>query len=115
MLSKLTTQMVRAWRAELLGCGVSGTMAAKAYRLLRAILMTAVDEDRILAANPCRVKGAGSEIERPVLTVGQVFELPNASAGDRSAIFTSAPTDTSWVPGRERDDACPSGTILLAG
>jgi integrase len=52
-------------------------MAAKAYRLLRAILMTAVDEDKILPANPCRVKGAGSEQapERPVLTVAQVFTL----------------------------------------
>jgi integrase len=52
-------------------------MAAKAYRLLRAILMTAVDEDKILPANPCRVKGAGSEQapERPVLTVAQVFIL----------------------------------------
>jgi integrase len=77
VLSRLTTQMIRAWRANLLDHGVSATMAAKAYRLLRAILMTAVDEDRILPANPCRVKGAGSEqaAERPVLTIAQVFEL----------------------------------------
>jgi len=77
VLSRLTTQMIRAWRAKLLDHGVSATMAAKAYRLLRAILMTAVDEDRILPANPCWVKGAGSEQapERPVLSVGQVFEL----------------------------------------
>ena len=52
-------------------------MAAKAYRLLRAVLTTAVDEDKILARNPCRVRGAGDEQigERPVLTVAQVFEL----------------------------------------
>jgi integrase len=39
--------------------------------------MTAVDEDRIMLRNPCRVKGAGSEqaAERPVLTVAQVFDL----------------------------------------
>jgi len=52
-------------------------MAAKAYRLLRSILATAVEEDKILARNPCRVRGAGTERapERPVLTVAQVFEL----------------------------------------
>ena len=51
--------------------------AAKAYRFLRAVLMTAVEEDKILARNPCRVRGAGGEdaSERPVLTVAQVFEL----------------------------------------
>ena len=52
-------------------------MAAKAYRLLRAVLDTAVEEDKILPRNPCRVRGAGEEhaAERPVLTVAQVFEL----------------------------------------
>ncbi|MUN38198.1 tyrosine-type recombinase/integrase [Actinomadura litoris] len=76
-LGKLSTAMIREWRATLLGSGVSTTMAAKAYRLLRAILMTAVEEDKILLRNPCRVRGAGTEEapERPVLTVAQVFEL----------------------------------------
>ena len=39
--------------------------------------MTAADEDKILARNPCRIRGAGDEdaAERPVLTVTQVFEL----------------------------------------
>ena len=52
-------------------------MAAKAYRLLRAVLMTAVDEDNILPRNPCRIRGAGDETtaDRPVLTVAEVFEL----------------------------------------
>ena len=36
VLSRLTTPMIRAWRAELLVNGVSPTMAAKADRLLRA-------------------------------------------------------------------------------
>jgi hypothetical protein len=61
---------VRAWRAGLIEQGVSVTMVAKAYRLLRAILMTAAD-DGIIARNPCRIRGAGSEQtqERPVLMV----------------------------------------------
>lgn len=52
-------------------------MAAKAYRLLRAVLMTAVEEDHIISCNPCRIRGVGDEHaqERPVLTVAQVFEL----------------------------------------
>jgi integrase len=74
---KLSTAMIREWRADLLGNGVSVTMAAKAYRLLRAVLMTATEEDKILPRNPCRIRGAGDEdaAERPVLTVAQVFEL----------------------------------------
>jgi len=76
-LGKLSTAMIRQWRSELLSSGVSVSVAAKAYRLLRAVLTTAVDEDKILARNPCRVRGAGDEQtgERPVLTVAQVFEL----------------------------------------
>jgi hypothetical protein len=33
-------------------------MAAKAYRLLRAILMTAALEDRLIPRNPCQIRGA---------------------------------------------------------
>jgi integrase len=76
-VGKLTPKTIREWRAKLLANGVSVSVAAKAYRLLRAILMTAVEEDKILPRNPCRIRGAGSEDapERPVLTVAQVFEL----------------------------------------
>ncbi|MBO4159546.1 tyrosine-type recombinase/integrase [Micromonospora antibiotica] len=76
-LGRLDTPMVRDWRAELLGNGVSVSMAAKAYRLLRAVLMTAVKEDMILPRNPCRIPGADQEkpAERPVLTLAQVFKL----------------------------------------
>jgi integrase len=76
-IGKLSTPMIRKWRADLLDRGVSVSMAAKAYRLLRAILTTAVEEDKILPRNPCRVRGAGEEHapERPVLTVSQVFDL----------------------------------------
>ncbi len=52
-------------------------MAAKACRLLRAVLTTALDDDKLLPRNPCRIRGAGAEraAERPVLTVQQVFDL----------------------------------------
>ncbi len=76
-VGKLSTSMIRQWRARLLSAGVSVSMAAKAYRLLRAVLMTAVEEDQILTRNPCRIRGAGDEDapERSVLTVAQVFAL----------------------------------------
>jgi integrase len=76
-IGRLSTRMIREWRATLLANGVSVSVAAKAYRLLRAILMTAVEDDKILPRNPCRIRGAGTEDagERPVLTVAQVFEL----------------------------------------
>jgi integrase len=76
-LGRLSTPMIREWRSNLLRTGVSESMAAKAYRLLRAVLTTAVEEDKILPVNPCRIRGAGDEhaAERPVLTVVQVLEL----------------------------------------
>jgi integrase len=76
-VGKLSTAMIREWLPTLLGSGVSVTMTAKAYRLLRAVLTTAVEEDNILVRNPCRIRGAGDEDapERPVLTVPQVFAL----------------------------------------
>ncbi|GAA1261995.1 tyrosine-type recombinase/integrase [Oryzihumus leptocrescens] len=76
-LAKLDTPLIREWRSNLLAQGVSEGSVAKAYRLLRAILTTAVDEDRLIAANPCRIKGAGQQksVERPVLTLPQVFQL----------------------------------------
>jgi integrase len=78
-LVDLTPGTVRAWRAELLAGGASATMAAKAYRLLRAALNTAV-EDELIRRNPCRIKGAGQErpAERPVATVAQVYALADA-------------------------------------
>lgn len=84
-VGKLTAKTVRAWRAGLLDRGVSVSTAAKAYRLLRAVLMTAVEEDKMISRNPCRIKGAGNEHtpERPVLTIAQVFELADRTADRR--------------------------------
>jgi len=76
-LGVLNTAMIREWRAELLSAGVSQTTAAKAYRLLRAVLMTAVKEDELIRVNPCRIPGADQEKapERPILTIAQVVRL----------------------------------------
>ena len=76
-LGRLDTATVRAWREALLGEGVSPTMVAKSYRLLRAILNTALTEDELISVNPCRIRGAGEEraSERPVLSLDQLYTL----------------------------------------
>jgi integrase-like protein len=51
---------VRKWRKTLIDSGVGEVTVAKAYRLLKAILNTAVD-DGMIRRNPCRIKGAGQE------------------------------------------------------
>lgn len=70
---------VRRWRKNLLDAQVSAVTVAKAYRLLKAIFNTAVD-DGLIRRNPCRIKGAGQEKspERPVLTFPQVYALADA-------------------------------------
>ena len=78
-IGSITEADVRRWRADLLDEGVSPVTAAKAYRLLKSILATAV-EDSLIRRNPCRVKGGGTEQspERPLLTVAEVYSLAEA-------------------------------------
>jgi integrase len=70
---------VRRWRKKLIDAKVSAVTTAKAYRLLKAIMNTAVD-DGLIRRNPCRIKGGGLEKspERPVLGVAQVYALADA-------------------------------------
>src|SRR5699024_7355369 len=56
-LRDITPAVVRVWHAGL--DPHRPTQRAHAYGLLRSILATAV-ADEILAANPCRVRGAGT-------------------------------------------------------
>lgn len=78
-VGELTLARVRRWRKKLLDSGTSEITTAKAYRLLRAVMNTALD-DGLIKRNPCRIKGAGSEDspERPVLSVAQVYALADA-------------------------------------
>ncbi len=77
-LDEITAPAVRTWRAERLQA-TGSTTVAKSYRLLKAILQTAV-EDELIRRNPCRIKGAGQESapERPTATVEQVFAMADA-------------------------------------
>lgn len=72
-LSEIDSGTVRRWHTDLLSSGTSWPSAAKAYRVLRAMLNTAID-DELIVRNPCRIKGADNDRspERPVLTVDEV-------------------------------------------
>ncbi|RKN36875.1 tyrosine-type recombinase/integrase [Streptomyces hoynatensis] len=74
-LDEITPPRVRTWRSELLKA-TGATTVAKSYRLLKAILETATD-DELIRRNPCRIRGAGKEsaAERPTATVVQVDAL----------------------------------------
>ena len=115
-LGQLSAAMVREWRSDRLEAGVSQSITAKSYRLLRAILATATEEDRILARNPCRVKGADREspAERPVLTVAQVFQLAEAMRFERfrALILVTAFATLRWgeVTALRRCDIAPDGS-----
>lgn len=77
-LDEITPQAVRTWRAARLAA-TGSTTVAKSYRLLKAIMETATD-DELIRRNPCRIKGAGSEqaTERSTATVAQVDGLAEA-------------------------------------
>lgn len=74
-LGDLTPATIRRWHAGRLEATGESTVA-KAYRLLRGILNTAV-ADELIARNPCALKAAGVERppERPIATVPQVYAL----------------------------------------
>lgn len=71
-LSDITPEAVRQWHARF----ASPMTAAKSYRLLRAIMLTAVTDGRI-ASSPCRVKDGGVERspERPIVGPDVVLRL----------------------------------------
>ena len=118
MLCDLTSGIVRAWHAELISAGTGRTMAAKAYRLLRAVLNTAVD-DEIIVRNPCRIKGAGAEHapERPTATVAQVLALADyVPARFRALILLAAFTSVRYgelaaLRRRDIDPECTAVTV----
>lgn len=79
-LSALRPSHIRSWYSELRGSqGPGQSTAAKSYRLLRAVLLTAVT-DEIIARSPCQIPGAGIERapERPLAAIADVEALTAA-------------------------------------
>jgi integrase len=90
---------VRRWRKNLLDQGVTSVTAAKAYRLLRAVMNTAVD-DGLIRRNPCRIKGAGQERspERPVPTIRDVLTLADVvDARYRALVLLAVFAGLRWA------------------
>ena len=78
-IGKIDSGVVRRWYGDV-SCGTqSKVTTAKAYRLLRQILQSAVDE-RVLRVNPCNLKGAAVErsAERPIISIEDVMALAEA-------------------------------------
>ncbi len=80
-LTAITPAAVREWHAALRH-ETGPTMRAHAYSLLRTIMNTALADDMI-AANPCRVRGAGS--------VKRAREIREASLAELEAITLAMP------------------------
>ncbi|MEU8133782.1 tyrosine-type recombinase/integrase [Streptodolium elevatio] len=78
-VDEITPPKVRAWRAERLKTTGAGSTVAKSYRLLKAVLETATD-DELIRRNPCRIRGAGKETarEREIASVAEVDALADA-------------------------------------
>jgi integrase len=76
-IGSISPSSVRSWHAGI--AWDHHTTAAKAYRLLRQIMNTAL-VDEIITRNPCQVKGAGQEKapERPVASIAEVQALADA-------------------------------------
>jgi integrase len=117
-LNRLTTAGLREWRATLLHQGIAQTIVAKSYRLLRAVLTTAVEDDRLLVRNPCRIRGADRETpeERPVLTIAQVFQLADSMPRPqlRTFILVAAMCSLRWgeITGLRRCDVEEDGSRI---
>lgn len=107
---------VRRWRKHLLDAEVSAVTTAKAYRLLKAVLNTALD-DGVIRRNPCRIKGAGQEEspERPTLTIAQVYALADATEQrHRALVLLAMFSSLRWseLGGlRRRDIDLTKGTV----
>jgi integrase len=79
-LGDLRTEGIRRWYRGVAE-DASPLQAAKAYRLLKTILNTAVADGRLIV-NPCNLKGAGQERspERPLVDASTVVALADSIA-----------------------------------
>jgi len=119
-LADLAPARVRAWRADLLRAGRPGpSTVAKAYRLLSAMMATAVVDSRI-SRNPCVEKGAGVERapEMRIATPDQVAAI--AAAIDRryrALVLTAAYAGCRWgelTALRQKNLDLDGGTLVVA-
>jgi integrase len=115
-LVTITPQTIPNWRQQLLEAGRSATVAAKSYRLVRAVLNTAVKEDQLIAEIPGYDKGVSPE--RPVGRIPQVIALSELVAPRfRALVLFAAFTRPRWgelVAVRRCDLDLDAGTIRIS-
>ena len=89
-LARIAPSVVRDWYSKV-SVSVGRDQAAKSYRLLRAMLNTAVD-DELIVRNPCRIRGGGSERadERPMIDSALVFKLADSISARLRALVIVA-------------------------
>jgi integrase len=113
---ELTTEDVDIWFGGL-RAAVPST-AAKAYRLLRQIMNSAV-EDGLRAGSPCRIKNGGREPEsdRPSISVGEVAALAAAMPANlQLAVLLACWTSLrrgEILDLRRRDIDVGAGTVMI--
>jgi integrase len=117
-VSDIKDAHVRRWRKRLLDSGTGAVTVAKAYRLLKAIMNTAVS-DGLIKRNPCTVKGGGAENspERPVLSISEVFALAEAiDRRYRALVLLATFANLRWgeaVALRRKDIDLKAGTVRV--
>lgn len=72
-VSSMTAAAVRTWYSEM--DPSAKTARAHAYSLMQSVMETAVQEDRLLDANPCRIKGAGKATRDKEIRPASLDEL----------------------------------------
>ena len=79
-LGALSPSAVRSWYMGMRERYANGTAGDDSYRMLRAILITAVTDGH-LVKSPCQVKGAGNarSAERPVVSVAELTAAADAA------------------------------------
>jgi integrase len=89
-LARITPSVVRDWHSKV-SVSAGRDQAAKSYRLLRAILNTAVD-DELIVRNPCRIRGGGAERadERPMIDSALVFKFADSISARLRALVIIA-------------------------
>lgn len=91
-LAEITAPVVRSWYAKAMAGPGGRTSIAQSYRFLRTVMNQAV-RDGAISANPCTIKGAGSDRakERSIATPGQVADLVhNITPRYRAAVLLGA-------------------------
>lgn len=118
-IADLSPSAIRRWHSGMQQAGKGAPVTARSYRLLRAILNTAV-EDMLIAMNPCNLKGAGLDHtpERPVATIDEVFQLADAVPRRYRALvllatFTTLREAELFALRRDRVDLA-AGTVEVA-